>query len=143
MVLAAAFAASVSRPGRADAPAGRYTVSGGIVVDTKTGLSWQQAASSTAMYEADAVSYCTALAAAGGGWRLPSVSELESIIDETRYDPAIDVTAFPNTPAMGFFWTQSAYVDFPDYNWTVSFLYGISTVYYNPQQQGWVRCVKP
>jgi hypothetical protein len=142
---AVAVVASSARLGHADAPAGRYTVSSntGIVLDTKTGLTWTQAASTTELTETDALSYCTSLTTAGGGWRLPSVGELQTIIDETRYNPAIDVTAFPSTPTSDFYWSQSGYENFPGFGWAVSFLYGISTVYMQAGQTGWVRCVRP
>jgi hypothetical protein len=143
MALWVGLGASVARSGRADAPAGRYMVGGGVVVDTKTGLSWTQAASSTEMTEEAAQMSCATNMTAGGGWRLPSVGELQSIIDETRYNPAIDTTAFPNTPATDFFWTQSGYESFPGFGWAVSFLYGLTTVYQQGAQNGWVRCVKP
>jgi hypothetical protein len=143
MGLAAALFAGSARVGRADAPAGRYTVSGSVVLDTQTGLSWTQAASSAEMDESAALAYCSTLAANGGGWRLPSVGELQSIIDESRYDPALDPTAFPGAPASDFYWSQSGYENFPGFGWAVSFLYGITTVYMQSGQPGWVRCVKP
>jgi hypothetical protein len=142
---AVAVAASSARVGRADAPAGRYTVSSdtGIVLDTKTGLTWTQAASNTELTEVGAVAYCGSLTTAGGGWRLPSVGELETLIDETRYNPAIDMTAFPATPTSDFYWSQSGYENFLGFGWAVSFLYGIATVYMQAGQNGWVRCVRP
>jgi hypothetical protein len=39
-------------------------------------------------------------------WRLPNRTELESLIDITRFSPAIDTTAFPNTPSSGF-WSST------------------------------------
>jgi hypothetical protein len=155
-------AALGGRVGRADAPAGRYTTSSGVVTDTKTGLSWTQNVAVGAdagpmeLNEPDALAYCNALTTAGLKWRLPSVGELHSIIDETRYDPALDTTAFPNAPYSDFYWSQSAYENFAGVGWGVSFEYGITTVKTQGEsgmtgitdgggagQSGWVRCVRP
>jgi hypothetical protein len=80
----------------ATAPAGRYTISGGSVYDTKTQLTWQQAQASSQMTQTVAESYCNSL----GTWRLPSMKELATIVDyETASSPSIDGTAFPGTSA--------------------------------------------
>jgi hypothetical protein len=49
-------------------------------VDPSTGLTWQSPPDDTARTWADAVAYCEALTIAGGGWRLPRVQELRSLI---------------------------------------------------------------
>jgi hypothetical protein len=141
MGLAVALAAS-SRVGRADAPTGRYTLTSGVVMDTQTGLSWTQAASSMEMNESDAVTYCAALKLGGNTWRVPSVAELQSIIDETRYDPALDPVAFPNAPSTDLYWSQSLYNNIPGFGWGVEGDYGLTTVF-NQLQNGWVLCVSP
>src|SRR4051812_1027133 len=70
-------------PGRTEAPVGRYTIPGnGTVYDTATTLTWQQAANTTGMKWASAGPYCAGLTApAGGGWRLPTVKELTTLLD--------------------------------------------------------------
>jgi hypothetical protein len=119
------------------------TASTGIVLDTKTGLTWTQAVADMEKSEQDAVSYCSSLQTAGGGWRLPSVGELQSLIDESRYNPALDINAFPNAPVADPYWSQSGYENFLGFGWAVSFLYGITTVFTQSGQVGNVRCVKP
>ena len=47
-----------------------------------------------------------ACAALGEGWRLPTRMELESILDLTRHDPAIDIKRFPDTKST-WYWTST------------------------------------
>jgi len=56
-------------------------------------------------------------------WRMPTLEELQSLVDYTRYNPAIDTTRFPATPAR-FFWSSSPDASDPDYAWIVNFYYG-------------------
>ena len=98
------------------APLGRYTIdeNAGTVYDTRTQLTWQRAVTDNEYDLADAASYCSELALAGGGWRLPQVSELLTIVDPTQHDPAIDPLAFPSTPLANF-WSSSAFGSPPGY----------------------------
>jgi hypothetical protein len=109
----------------ADAPAGQYTIdaTAGTVTDTKTALVWQRDVPASTYTWDGAKSYCSSLTLAGGGWRLPSMKELQTVVDRTRTSPAIDLTAFPNTPS-DYFWTSSAVSGSSGYAWFVSFGYG-------------------
>src|SRR5690348_8260553 len=93
--------------GRASAPAGRYVIANGTVLDTKTKLMWQQGVAPSTYAWSDASSYCTTLNLDGMSWRLPSARELQTIVDEAVHTPAIDTGAFSGTPAAAF-WTSSA-----------------------------------
>jgi formylglycine-generating enzyme required for sulfatase activity len=126
----------------AAAPAGRYVVSTATVTDTKTKLIWQRAVPSTTYTWADAIAYCTGVGASLGGaaFRLPTRKELQTLIDESRTNPAIDPTAFPNTPP-GAFWSSSPVVDSPSYAWNVYFYNG--STYDAPVVETFsVRCVR-
>ena len=59
----------------------------------------------------------------GKDWRLPTRKELLSIVDNGRFQPAIDGGHFPNTPP-AYFWTASPYADGLNAAWTVFFRYG-------------------
>src|SRR4051812_45398658 len=85
MGVAALSVVLVAAPAPASAPAGRYTITGGVVHDSKTGLNWQQAAKQTAYTWANALTYCSGNVAAlpGTGWRLPTVKELQTIVDDS------------------------------------------------------------
>ena len=141
------------RSGRADAPVGRYVVDAATVKDTQTGLLWQRnvdptkylaTSSCTGTSACDGTTYCANLVVNGvTGWRLPTVQELLTIVDETRYSPAIDTNAFPaSTPIDDLFDSQSVYsTQFIGAWWGVSFDYGVSMARYT-MTPGYVRCVQ-
>jgi hypothetical protein len=56
-------------------------------------------------------------------WRLPNKNELESIVEERCYSPAINVSVFPDTP-FAYFWSSSPYAAFSQAAWSVDFGYG-------------------
>ncbi|MCK6586273.1 MAG: DUF1566 domain-containing protein, partial [Polyangiaceae bacterium] len=68
------------------------------MLDKDTNLTWQRQVDANIYNQIEADAYCMALNTNGGGWRLPTISELLTLVDETGYSPAIDTTAFPNTP---------------------------------------------
>jgi hypothetical protein len=103
----------------------RYQIQGGgLVLDAATGLTWQQRLDAGLYTWAAANTYCAGL---GAGWRMPSITELQSIVDDTKAAPAIDGTVFPNTPGVqdsagaNNFWTSSVV---GSYAWQVSFSAG-------------------
>jgi len=53
-------------------------------------------------------------------WRVPTLAELQSIVEKRCQDPSIRSTFFPNIPG-GLFWSASPYVGGPDYAWFVDF----------------------
>jgi hypothetical protein len=73
-------------------------------------------------------------------WRMPSVKELESIADLGRYNPAIDPTYFPNTPASDF-WSASSDASYWYYAWDVHFGNGAAFGYVK-NYAGQVRLVR-
>jgi hypothetical protein len=140
------LAAGVSR---ANAPAGRYTAANGTVYDAKTALTWQQAAPTstytwgTSATSGTAQNYCATLGTSGGGWRLPTMKELQTLIDYSQAGVSsamIDTVFFPNTPA-GDFWAATPVAGAPGVAWVVNFRQGnligdtVTTKYY-------VRCVR-
>jgi len=54
--------------------------SGSTWTDPTSGLTWQVTPSSDYMYAYDAMLYCDGLTLAGGGWHVPTISELRSLI---------------------------------------------------------------
>ncbi len=74
-----------------------YRVADGEVHDPATELTWQRAISPSMPADA-ATSYCAGLGLGGHTWRLPSVQELATTVDETRVSPAVDTEAFPAPP---------------------------------------------
>jgi hypothetical protein len=124
----------------ADAPAGHFEVDGEVVNDTKTKLTWQREVSSERLGAAEAASYCAELKVHGSGWRLPSIKELHTLVDETRTLPAIDASVFPSTPPT-FFWTASRVASFNQYLWAVNFSEG-TDAWFTEETLRFVRCVR-
>jgi hypothetical protein len=81
------------------APPNQYTViSADEVQDSYTGLIWQRTGNASGLISwAEADAYCKALALGGATWRLPSVRELATLVDEAQVAPAINRTMFPST----------------------------------------------
>jgi len=143
----AMMAVTLPTPADAGAPAGRYVVtnggtSSGTVYDTKTKLTWQQILPSTEYTWANAKTYCAGVGASlgGTGWRLPTCKELQTTVDDSRTNPAIDPNAFPSTPA-GWFWSSSPVAGSSSVAWAVDFGYG-DTVSDGVSLTNIVRCVR-
>jgi hypothetical protein len=132
----------------ASAPAGRYKAANGTVFDTKTKLTWERAPSLAPSDWPAADTYChqTVGAKLGGtGWRLPTIKELQTLVDDSRVADAdaamIDPTAFPGTPA-GPFWSSSPLVDSPGAVWCLFFLDGSAAGCSKADAGNHVRCVR-
>ena len=98
--------------------------SDGTVTDTSTGLMWQQTASSNGMTWELSLAYCEGLNLGGHtDWRLPTIKELLSLVDYSRYNPAINTTYFPNTVS-SFYWSSTTFAFGTDGAWGVGFYYG-------------------
>jgi len=121
--------------------AGDFTDNGdGTVTDNNTGLIWQQGEGGQKTWE-DAISYCEGLSLAGyTDWRLPNIKELESITDDTLYDPAIDTNFFPDAYA-SLYWSCTTYANGSSYAWPVDFSYG-DVDYSSKTDSNYVRCVR-
>ncbi len=120
-------------------PPGRYMITDGTVLDTQTKLTWQQVLGVDQVTWADAATYCAALSLAGTGWRVPSISELQTIVNETT-NPAVAASAFPMTPSE-YFWSSSAVSDDATRAWDTFFANG-STYSFAVTMQKSVRCVR-
>ena len=99
-------------------PAEERAVTVAQVVDN---LEW-----SGTLCDGKSVDYKAALAAVdalGEGWRLPTRLELESLLDLSRHDPAIDTAKFPDTKST-WYWTSSECAWNDAAVWVVGFSYG-------------------
>lgn len=129
----------------AKAKPGRYVVDAmsETVMDTTTKLTWQRAVRDTKYNWQGAKDYCKALPLSGGGWRLPMLRELESIVDFSQLGPCTDTTAFPKTPT-AYFWSTTVYKSpykSEFYAWVVGFYYGYSN-FVDISETYRVRCVR-
>jgi len=117
-----------------------FTKEGDIVKDSVTKLEWQDDAVGDEMQWQEAIEYCESLELGGyDDWRLPNINELKTIIDRSRYNPAI-VLVFENTSSYDY-WSSTTYEDGHDVAWNVNFYVGY--VYGSSKDDDrYVRCVR-
>jgi hypothetical protein len=126
-----------------------------VVTDSAIGLMWQgcsagqsgsncSAGSAISYNWQQALAYCEGLSWGGfDDWRLPSIAELDGIVDVTKYNPAIDSVVFPGTPSDYWFWSSTSRAADQDDAWNVHFNNG--QVYCEAMGKGgnfYVRCVR-
>ena len=115
-----------------------------ILNDSKTGLVWQDdsAAKNTKMNWAEAKRYCSDLSLAGhDDWRLPTIKELQSIVDISKYNPAIK-KGFKNVSTSDFYWSSSVCVSDTKDAWLVRFKVGSTLNHHDKTDERYVRCVR-
>ena len=143
-------------------PPNQYTAASGEVTDNYTGLVWQQTDSAapsgaTVIPWSGAAGYCAGLGLNGHTWRVPSINELATLVDEAHVGPAINKTMFPNTKygsySNNWYWASTTYGT-SSYGWAINFDDGF-TGYNSGSATGknggpewnyftgaWVRCVR-
>ncbi len=111
----------------------RYAINGDTVTDRHTGLVWARCAhgqvltgdqclgqAGTYTHEEALRFASTWTSSDGKRWRLPNRRELLSIVEFGCNYPAIDRTAFPNTPAV-WFWSTTPYSADSNKAWPIHF----------------------
>ena len=113
----------------------------GTVVDTATGLMWTRETIATDKTWSEAKAAAAAVALGGfTDWRLPTRKELLTLVDDTRYNPAIDTTLFQCDPNR--YWSSTVDAGSPSgYAWVVYFNHGSCDLDYQGNQ-GRVRAVR-
>ena len=126
---------------------GAYTNNGdGTVTDTSTGLMWQQTGYDITKTWAEALLYCEVELNSGLGlgghkdWRMPNIKELRNLVDQSRYNPAINTRDFADT-VPSFYWSSTTPYHGTDYAWGVYFSFGVDH-YNNKIGGGYVRAVR-
>lgn len=123
------------------APKPRYVVRTGDVLDADTGLDWQRMVSSPALPFPGAARTCARLVLAGKtGWRVPTLTELLTLVDERTDSPMITRAAFPKTPGEAF-WSSSTFANGKELAWYVRFDSGAG-LYGRLSEAFRVRCVR-
>jgi uncharacterized repeat protein (TIGR01451 family) len=103
----------------------------GTVTHQKTGLMWQRCSvgqtwnGAGCTGSASSMNYTSAIAQTSvladyNDWRLPTLNELNTIVEYKNYSPAINSTVFPNTPS-NLFWSASFFASSPDGAFIVGF----------------------
>jgi hypothetical protein len=109
----------------------------GTVTDAATGLVWMRCAvgqdwsngaciGSPFLQTLDSTSPVTFrfFFAGRSDWRVPNIRELQTIVDRSRFLPALDPIAFPNFD--GKFWSSSSMASDVAFAWYVDFTTGVS-----------------
>jgi Protein of unknown function (DUF1566) len=109
----------------------------GVIQDLTTGLTWQRTLDGKQYTWDDAKAYCAGM---GAGWRVPSLTELQTIVDDVTEYPAIDPVVFPDTPHDDF-WTSTPDPSGIGAAWYVDFFYGATDLDV-PTRVFYVRCVR-
>ncbi len=109
----------------ADKSDGRAFIDGGDTIkDTKTGLMWAKEGSGKTMNYEEAERYCHECNIGGhNDWRMPTVDELESLVDRTKYNPAIVSDLF-KVKTDDWYWTSTPYASYSVSAWLVGFYHG-------------------
>ena len=111
------------------------------VLDTTTNLTWS-VKETRAIPQPKAPAAAQKLTTCGfDNWRLPTRTELLTLVDDTRYSPAIDTTFFPNCQS-GWYWTSTRAASSPGgCAWVVGFGYGYAG-WFGQDLSGFVRAVR-
>ncbi|MFB9155285.1 DUF1566 domain-containing protein [Vibrio gallaecicus] len=134
-------------------PDSRFTVNGdGTATDKQTGLTWMRCSigqtwkagscigSVSGHTWQQALTLAKAHAFAGeNDWRLPNIKELNSIVEVSCINPAINSVIFPNTASD--YWSSSPYAHDYDGAWNVNFYFGYD-YYDNKNDDFHVRLVR-
>lgn len=100
----------------------------GTTIDQATGLIWEKETADILRTNVLAATYCGSLNLAGfSNWRLPTIKELNSIVDYRKNFSVADETAFE--PVFGPYWSNTSLAETPagDSFWTVNFSSGVAT----------------
>lgn len=94
------------------------------VTDQETGLMWQATEIRPKNWE-QALAYCEGLQLGGfDDWRLPTIRELMTLVNEGQADPAIDRIFFPGARSAPY-WTGTTFSGHPGFAWYVRFYNGL------------------
>ncbi len=139
---------------QASTPDSQFTDHGnGTVTDHRTGLMWKKcpeglsgatcSEGSLALFNWQQALQRPGISNPALGhddWRVPNVTELESLIEEQCMTPSINARMFPNTPSQRF-WTSSPDSRDSTQAWDIKFDYG-HTYGDNRQQRKPLRLVR-
>lgn len=126
---------------KATSPTNNFMIhDNGTVTDNSTGLMWMRCSlgqtwdGSSCLGRNILYTWQDALQAAASAtyagyddWRLPNVIELESIVEQRCWSPAINSEIFPNTESLDWVWTSTPSViceRTATYTWRIDFVEG-------------------
>lgn len=117
-------------------PSPRLTVGSGVeadcVTDSLTGLMWSKNANFPGTFKTwqQALDYANNLTLCGySDWRLPDRNELMSLIDRSKYNPALPSGHPFLNVQYSFYWSSTSYAVYPNDAWVVGMGYGTMDVF--------------
>lgn len=114
----------------------------GTVTDLATGLTWQHQDDDFDRNWVDANDYCQEMSLGGNqDWRLPSIKELQSIVDYRNDSPSISPTFFPGTNPTTY-WSETPAAWLSDLALLVDFQRGYVIAGQMSASKAYVRCVR-
>ena len=114
----------------------------GTVTDDIKGLMWQQEDDNAPRTWESAISYCESQSLANyTDWRMPTLKELRSIVEKSKFSPAIDSAFFPNTNSSAYWTSKTAPAVIKTLKWNVDFFGGDDT-YTDMSVFNYIRCVR-
>ena len=117
-------------------------MSSNAVLDRETGLVWERSPSTSIFNWSDAQFHCISLNAGNrGGWHLPTIQELRSLVDPTQSIPTLPA-GHPFTGVQSFvYWSATSNATLTSGAWVVSFLSGVVGVV-DKSSLEFARCVR-
>ncbi len=117
-----------------------YVDHGVTMTDTVTGLEWQKATMGPMTWKQALAAAEDLILAGESDWRLPDKNELRSLVDYSRYFPAID-PVFAATTKPSYYWSSTTCTKSPYGAWLVHFYHG-NVNYDNKSAAYYVRAVR-
>jgi hypothetical protein len=120
-----------------EAPSISVVVLGALTWDAREpdGITFTQAVAHVAKLNAEAYAGFT-------DWRLPTRVELLTLVDDTKWNPAIDTSKFPDCQS-DWYWTSTPAAFSPaDCAWIVGFGFGGAN-WFSRDGRAFVRAVRP
>jgi len=104
-------------------------------IDEETGLEWSNTSKDQMAWQ-DALKYAEKLRTNDSDWRLPTISELITLIDFTKANPASKTHMISS-----YYWSSTTHASRTSYAWSVRFNSGYVS-YDNKSYSFYVRCVR-
>jgi hypothetical protein len=112
------------------------------VLDKETGLVWEQSPDIIARIWTSACTHCYQREVANRkGWRLPTIEELASLVDNDNTYPALPTGHPFSNVQSSYYWSSTTSASDPSGAWGVNF--DVGGVYYNAKTDNYyVWCVR-
>ncbi len=95
------------------------------VLDRETGLVWERDTSNDWYTWYEALDHCYSAYIGGrGGWRLPTIAELSTLVDRTQTEPALPVGHLLTNVQSSNYWSSTTDANYTNCAWRVDFGYG-------------------